>query len=103
MDAEDGTRIVHEPDESRYYIYVANVRGGYAEYTLDDGVITFFHTVTNPALRRRGLAGRVVAKALDDARLAGLRVVPECWYVAQFIDRHPEYRALLQSSDSAAD
>jgi len=58
-------------------------------------VITFTHTATQPELRGNGLAGRVVRQALDDARAASLRVVPKCWYVAQFIDRHPEYRDIL--------
>ena len=33
--------------------------------------------------------------ALDDVRPTGRRVVPSCWYVAQFIDEHPDYADLL--------
>jgi len=95
MNPANDIRIVHVRDQSRYDIYVDGARGGRAEYVLVDGVTTFTHTFTNPELRGNGLAGHVVRQALDDARAASLRVVPECWYVAQFIDRHPEYRDLL--------
>jgi predicted GNAT family acetyltransferase len=32
--------------------------------------------------------------ALDDVRTEGWSVVPHCWYVAQFLDEHPEYADL---------
>ena len=34
--------------------------------------------------------------ALDDARSEGKKVVPACSYVADYIDRHPEYADLLR-------
>jgi len=92
----ESTHIVHERAEHRYDIYLGSTRGAFAEYEIADGVITFTHTVTDPQQRGKGLAGRVVARALDDAKAAGLTVVPQCWYVAQFIDRHPEYTTLLR-------
>jgi predicted GNAT family acetyltransferase len=95
--AIDDTHIVHDRDASRYDIYVGPSRGGSAEYDLVDGVMIFTHTVTSPSLRGRGLAARVVGRALDDAKAAGLHVVPQCWYVAQFIDRHPEYATLVDA------
>lgn len=97
MTETNGTRIVHEPDFNRYDIYVDGIRGGYVEYDVDADVITFTHTVTVPEMRGRGLAGRVVKRALDDARFAGSSVIPQCWYVAQYIDAHPEYADLLAS------
>lgn len=95
MDTSEGTQIVNRQEAARYEIFVDGVRRGYAEYALDNGVVTFTHTVTDPQMRSKGLAGRVVKQALDEARAAGLRVVPRCWFVAQFIDRHPEYQDLL--------
>jgi hypothetical protein len=38
-----------------------------------------------------------VRGALDAERAAGHTVVPQCWYVAEFIDRHPDYADLLAS------
>ena len=32
-----------------------------------------------------------VAEALRATRAEGLRIVPTCWMVAEYIDKHPEY------------
>ncbi len=64
----------------------------FSEYRLTPGVITFFHTLTPSKLRGRGLAGIVVKAALDFARAEKLKVVPQCWYVGQYMDTHPEYQ-----------
>ena len=65
------------------------------EYRLSPGTMTFFHTLTPPALRGRGLAAKVVQAALDYARSEGLKVIPLCWYVSGHIEAHPELRDLL--------
>ncbi|MEO6122835.1 MAG: GNAT family N-acetyltransferase [Ilumatobacteraceae bacterium] len=96
--AGEETHIIHQRDENRYDIFLGSARGAYAEYELADGVMTMTHTVTDPQQRGQGLAGLVVGRALDDAKAAGLTVVPQCWYVAQFIERHPEYATLLRSA-----
>lgn len=61
-----------------------------AERTMDTT-----HTFTPPAARGQGVASRLVRMALDHARAQGWRVVPTCSYVAEWIDRHPEYEDLL--------
>lgn len=67
----------------------------FAAYTIDDGVITFTHTVVPSELEGRGIASRLIAHALSEAKTRGLRVVPECPFVAAYIDKHPEWRTLL--------
>ena len=68
----------------------------FTEYRLADGVMTFFHTLTPPALRGRRLAARVVQAALEHARAEGLKVVPlVLGYVSGHINEHPEFRDLL--------
>jgi uncharacterized protein len=66
-----------------------------AYYRLADGVITFTHTEAPPQLRRRGFASRLVHDALGEARARGLRVVPRCSFVANYIAQHPEFGDLL--------
>jgi predicted GNAT family acetyltransferase len=46
-------------------------------------------------LRGRGIAETLVRAALEDARVQGRRVVPQCSYVAMFIRRHPEFQPLV--------
>jgi predicted GNAT family acetyltransferase len=50
--------------------------------------------VVPAAIGGRGIAGRLVRAALEHARAAGLKVVPRCSYVADYLDKHPEYADL---------
>jgi predicted GNAT family acetyltransferase len=68
-----------------------------ADYEPADGTISFVHTFVDPELRRRGLGEFLVRQALDDVRSRNLHVVPECPFVAAFIQRHPEYTDLVES------
>ncbi len=68
----------------------------YAEYeTGDDGVMVFTHTIVPKELEGHGIAGTIVKTALDYARENGIRVVPDCPYVATWIERHGEYADLV--------
>jgi predicted GNAT family acetyltransferase len=90
--------ISMEHDEQRrQYRLVGNGETlSIADYQLiDDGrTVLFHHTLTAPQHREQGYAAELVGKALDDVRSSGRRVVASCWYVAQFIDQHPEYSDL---------
>jgi predicted GNAT family acetyltransferase len=67
------------------------------EYRRDGSRIVYTHTVVPPYLEGHGIAGRLAWHALDYAREEGLTVVPLCPYVADYIDRHPEYADLVLS------
>lgn len=69
---------------------------GFCNYTLAPGRITFTHTEVAPELSGRGVAQALVRGALDDARARKLAVVPQCSYVAAFIQRNPDYQDLLE-------
>jgi predicted GNAT family acetyltransferase len=66
-----------------------------AEHERRGGEIVFTHTVVPPALRGRGIAEKLVRRALAYARDEGLRVTPACSYVAAFVRRHPEFKPLV--------
>ena len=67
----------------------------FAEYELADGVITFTHTESPPAVAGRGVATALVRSALEQVRARGLKVVPRCSFVSAFFMRHPECQDLL--------
>jgi len=65
-----------------------------AYYRLANGVMTFTHTEVPPQFRQRGIA-RLVQGALEAARARGLKIVPRCSFVANYVAPHPEFGDLL--------
>lgn len=87
--------VRHVPEQERYEGVIDGQVVGTAEYRYAGERVVMHHTYTDPGYRGRGIAAVLVAGSLDDIRSRGLRVEPSCWYVAAFIDSHPEYRDLL--------
>jgi predicted GNAT family acetyltransferase len=71
---------------------------GLMEYHMSGDIITFTHTEVPEALEGHGLASQMARFALDDAQARGLKVVPQCPFVAGYIQRHPEYEPLVARS-----
>jgi predicted GNAT family acetyltransferase len=89
------TEVRHEPEKSRYEILGDGRVVGIAEYADRGDVLVFHHTQIDGALRGNGLGAELVKAALDDVRARGRTVVATCWFVAKFLDHHPEYADLL--------
>jgi len=87
--------IRNNAEQSRFE---TNVDGhtAYAAYDLEDpSRIVFTHTTVPKELGGRGIAGEIVKFGLEHARKEGLKVVPQCSYVATYIEKNPEYRDLV--------
>jgi predicted GNAT family acetyltransferase len=63
-----------------------------AVYRRQGDALVFTHTEVPRADEGRGIGSRLVRAALDDARRQGLRIVPACSFVVDFVRRHPEYQ-----------
>ena len=90
------TKVTHDTTAERYLITVDGRDAGYADYIQGDGVRDFHHTVIDPEFRGQGLSKPLIQAALDDTRAAGDKVRPLCSAVAGFIEKHPDYRDLVQ-------
>ena len=75
--------------ESRFEL---TCEGGpaFAAYQLDGDTITFTHTVVPEAAEGHGIGSTLIAGALVQARERGLKVVPQCAFVAAYLARHPD-------------
>lgn len=95
LSAPGEVAVRHNVAASRFE---TTVGGGLAvaDYELQADSVIFTHTLVPPAARGRGVAEGLVRAALGWAKEKPLRVVPACSYVARFIDRHPEFRALTR-------
>lgn len=87
--------VKHNAERSRYEIFVDGQLVGVADYRDRGDTLLFPHTEIDSSMRGQNLGAQLVQAALDDVRSTGKAVIPSCWYVAQFIDEHPEYQDLL--------
>ena len=90
--------ILDNHDEHRDEIHVGDKLAGFADYVRDAARITLVHTAVDPAFEGHGIGGKLAAGALGDVRAQGLSVVPECSFVASYIERHPDYGDLVAPS-----
>jgi predicted GNAT family acetyltransferase len=86
--------VSDNPDQFRYEVRLDGELGGFAEYKLADGVVTFTHTEV--AIEGKGLGSKLVRHALEDVRARGLTVVAQCPFVRGYLEKHPE---LIEATD----
>jgi len=85
--------VRHNPAENRFELEIDGSLA-LAEYRLADGVMTFTHTESPPALQGRGAASKLIHGALLQARAQGLKVRATCSFVVAYLKRHREFADL---------
>jgi hypothetical protein len=83
------------PVELRYEALADDKLVGEIRYRREPGAIVLVHTDVAPSAEGQNVGSRLVEAALADVRARGLRVVPQCPFVAGYIRRHPEYADLV--------
>ena len=94
MTHEHAWTVSHNPQRSRFE---ATVEGELCEaaYRADGRRLVMTHTSVPPALQGRGIARSLIDAAVAHARTHGLKIEPQCSYVAGYMRRHPEARDVL--------
>ncbi|HEX9698585.1 MAG TPA: GNAT family N-acetyltransferase [Acidobacteriota bacterium] len=91
----DGELTVRDNREAGRYELRVGEQVAFLDYRRAGGSVVLAYVETPVALRGRGLAGILTRHALEAARAEGLRVVPQCSYVRDYIRNHPEFEALV--------
>ena len=92
---------VHDdPPHARYVIDVGGRAAGFASYQVLDGRTFFVHTEIEPGHEGAGLGSILARAALDDVASRNGKVVPICPFIASWIDKHPDYQALVDRDDA---
>jgi hypothetical protein len=89
------TDVVNNKPHHRYELTVEGHLAA-VHYQIADGVITFMHTEVPPELGGKGIGSKLIKGALDQVRGDGLKVIAECPFVKGYIEKRPEYAALLK-------
>jgi uncharacterized protein len=89
--------VEHDPEAHRFTASVASGTAVLAYTPAGPGVLELYSTYVPAADRGKGVAAGLVEAAVAYARSEGLRIIPTCWYVAQWIRQHPEHADLLSA------
>lgn len=60
-----------------------------------ENIIVVDHTIVDPSLRGKGVAGKLLQKVVTMAREENLKIVPVCSYVVAKMTRNDEYKDIL--------
>lgn len=95
--SESGEIAREESDSKGRYVLRIDDRPE-AELTYSragDALIIIDHTAVPDALRGTGAGGRLVTRAVEDARLSGIKILPLCPFAASQFARHPDWADVL--------
>lgn len=88
--------FTHEPDASRYTLHDGPNLVSALDYRDDGRTVALTRAYTVPTFRGHGYAGEIVDRAVTELEQAGDRkVLPVCWYVAEWFEAHPERAGIL--------
>jgi uncharacterized protein len=89
------TTVTAESD--RFTIAVEGKEVGKAEFLDRDERRIFTHTEVDEDYEGRGLATILISEALKETRDAGKRIVPKCQMVAAYVEKHDEFKDIVEN------
>ena len=87
------TTVTAESD--RYTIAIEGNEVGNAEFTDRGNQRVFTHTEVDDDYEGRGLATILISEALQETRDSGLRIVAKCPMVANYVEKHDEFKDVV--------
>lgn len=94
--AIDGEISGNERDGVGRYSIVTSAGEAELVYSLDtDNRMIITHTYVPPAARGQAVALRLVERAVADAARRGMKITPQCSYVARLAERRKEWAHLF--------
>jgi uncharacterized protein len=88
-------QIEHDTVRHRFIARVPSGTAVLAYTPAGPGLLNLYSTNVPAPDRGRGVGGSLVAAAVSYAREQGMRIIPTCSYVAQWIREHPENQDLV--------
>lgn len=88
--------VTHDEAAHRFEADLGAEGVGYLAYEpVGDGVLDLQHTIVPEAAQGQGVGGQLAGAAFAYAREHGLRVIPTCPFVAEWLREHPEMSNLV--------
>ena len=95
MDIDRSTLVAENDAAKRRFVVAVEGQKAVLEYMVSGAKIIFTHTEVPRALEGNGIGGILAKAGLNYAKEQQLKVMPLCPFMASYIKRHPEWKALL--------
>lgn len=87
----------HDESKQCFYVIVDGKISHLKYRKINEQTLVYASTFVPQELRNKKIAARIVEYALKYATDHHYFVIPSCSFVKDYIDRHPQYRNLVQS------
>jgi hypothetical protein len=82
--------VVKNYELNRFEIYSDGELAGFADFKIENQVISYTHTEIDPRFGGKGLGSQLIKEALDKALEQDLEVAPYCSFVSAYIKKSGE-------------
>lgn len=91
-------QVVHDSARHRFETQTSSGTAVLSYAPVSPGLLELYSTQVPAPDRGHGVGGRLVEAAVAYARSEGMRIIPTCWYVAQWLREHPQHGDLVAGS-----
>jgi predicted GNAT family acetyltransferase len=82
--------VVKNYELNRFEIYSDGELAGFADFKIENQMISYTHTEINPKFGGQGLGSQLIKEALDEALDQNLEVAPYCSFVSAYVKKNSE-------------
>lgn len=86
--------VVDNKEKNRFETEIEG-HEAFIEYSVKPNIIVLKHTEVDKALAGKGVGSEMIEAVLLQVELRGLKVIPECSFVARYIEKHPEWKSIV--------
>ena len=87
---------INHNEQAQRFETIIDGQTGYISYQQRGDTLVYDHTIVPQALGGKGVGSALVEHALNYARDHNKKVVPQCSFVASYIDNHADYQNLIR-------
>lgn len=90
--------VINNKKEFRFEIQLPDGEFARLDYRWLKGSIVLMHTVVPKSAQGKGVGAFLVKYVLDYIRQNGLKMIVYCPFIVKYLEKHPEYNDLLDTS-----
>ena len=90
------SEIIHNSTQNRFEITRDELTAT-ADYELQNDVMTVTHIIVPSSLRGGGIASELAQACIKHVRENQLQMVPQCAFMASYLQRHPQDKDVVKN------